>query len=145
MVATQAAASTVAYATLTIATAPSDGENIVFALYGGAETVTVTGEDPAIEDWTVDVASQRAAVGGAITIKATAYDQFGIEIANSPVAVSVSGRNTVAAKNYVSDADGRISLLSVHSIQQQSHSVHTQLEQSLLQVELQLTLLHSQL
>jgi trimeric autotransporter adhesin len=109
MVATQAAASTVAYATLTIATAPSDGDNIVFALYGGAETVTVTGEDPAIEDWTVDVASQRAAVGGAITIKATAYDQFGIEIANSPVAVSVSGRNTVAAKNYVSDADGRIS------------------------------------
>ena len=109
MVATQAAASTVAYASLTVATAPVDASSVTFGLYGSTDTVLVTGQTPAISDWSVDNASQRAAVGGAITVKATAYDQFNIEFPNSPVAVSVSGRNTVTAKNYVSDANGMIS------------------------------------
>jgi trimeric autotransporter adhesin len=74
------------------------------------DTITITGGTPAQTTTTIDTASLRSLDGGANTMTATTYDQFGVEIANAVVSVSVSGRNTVAAVSKISDADGRVSI-----------------------------------
>jgi len=108
MNAVQAAADTSGYATLTVSTALADGDSVTFGLYSSTDTVQVTGQDPALSVINVITNDQRVAVSGAVSITAQAVDQFNQAIANAAVAISVSGRNTVAAKNYVTNADGYV-------------------------------------
>jgi len=106
-VATQAAAATYAFATWSSAVTLADGE--VVSITDGTDTVTVTGQDPVFDTYTIETVPTTYAVGSAVTVKALATDQFNNASAYATIAVSVSGRNTVAAKNYVSDADGYVS------------------------------------
>jgi len=105
-VATQAAAATVAVATKTISA--SLGTSSAFSVSDGTDTVTLTGAPTTLDSVTIDQGNLRSAVGGTITVTATAYDNFGVEMPSAGVSLSVAGRNTVAATLKTTDADGRV-------------------------------------
>jgi hypothetical protein len=105
-VATQAAAATVAVATKTISA--SLGTSSAFSVTDGTDTVTLTGAETTLDSVTIDQGNLRSAVGGTITVTATAYDNFGVEMPSAGVSLSVAGRNTVASTLKTTDADGRV-------------------------------------
>jgi hypothetical protein len=106
VVATQGAASTVAFATYTLGTTLADGESVTIS--NGTDSVTVEGKDPVFDSWTISTPATINAVGAAVTVNAVSYDDFEKAMPYQTVAISVSGRNTVAAKNFVSDANGAV-------------------------------------
>jgi hypothetical protein len=110
LVATQAAttAATAGYATVTIAATLLDEE--YFTVAEGTDTSNIVrGETIVLGSWNQVTPDSRALAGATVTVKAQALDQYNNAIANAAVAVSVSGRNVVAATNKVSDADGYVS------------------------------------
>jgi hypothetical protein len=91
-------------------TAPAVAANfsVVVAPYDN-DTVysqTLTGTAPTATTTTISPASLRAATGSTLSFTGATVDQFGVALAGATVAWSVTGTNTVASTNKVSDADG---------------------------------------
>ena len=110
LVATQAAttAATAGYATVTIAATLLDEE--YFTVAEGSDTSNyMRGETIVLASWNQVTPDSRALAGATVTVRAQALDQYNNAIANAAVAISVSGSNTVAATNKVSDAGGYVS------------------------------------
>jgi hypothetical protein len=77
---------------------------------GGADTVAFGGGTAAQDSVEADNVTVALATGASITLYATIYDQFGVEMPNQTVNVSVTGRNaTTSSVAKSSDADGRVS------------------------------------
>jgi len=106
VVATQGAAATVAFATYTLGTTLADGESVTIG--NGTDSVIVEGKTPVFDSWTISTPATINAVGAAVTVNAVSYDDFEKAMPYQTVAISVSGRNTVAAKSFVSDASGAV-------------------------------------
>jgi hypothetical protein len=104
VVATQAAAATIATATYTLGTTLAAGERVTIA--NANDSVLVTGKAPAFSEWSIVTPAQIAAVGSAVSVTAESYDDFQNIMPYQTIAVGVSGRNTVIAKNFVSSATG---------------------------------------
>ena len=103
---TTPASATATFASLAISATLADTKE--FEITDATRTIVITGATAVQDSVEIDQPNLRSAVGGTISLTATTYDQFGLEMPYVGVTFSVSGRNTVAGSLKVSDADGRV-------------------------------------
>jgi hypothetical protein len=107
------AAGTATVPTITTSiTAPAATEDGTVVLDFGPSVATMTYQEPAAKTLSVadSVNSVLSATAGTNKFTAKVVDQYGTAVANHSVSVSVSGRNTVAAKTLgLTDANGLVS------------------------------------
>jgi trimeric autotransporter adhesin len=107
------AAGTATVPTITTSiTAPAATEDGTVVLDFGPSVATMTYQKPAAKTLSVadSVNSVLSATAGTNKFTAKVVDQYGTAVANHSVSVSVSGRNTVAAKTLgLTDANGLVS------------------------------------